>query len=119
MDIQCGEYIEVKQNAASDIKEKINNLKKKEWSNNLRCISTYIDMYKSQIMNNNDVQYMSKKQELIELFPFPMFEYRIKCGNCDNYNTHMDQISIVNKGMSMNFHVMYAEIEILKLLIDN
>jgi hypothetical protein len=43
-----------------------------------------------------------------------MFEWITTSGWCPR-----DRGLMINKGMPMNFHVLYAEAEILKILIDS
>jgi hypothetical protein len=77
------------------------DIQKKKWGISLKNTSTYLDIYRKQITCGG-------------LFPYPMFECVMICGNS---GMPRDQIMLTEKGMPMNFHVLYAEAEILKMML--
>lgn len=86
------------------------DMQKKRLTEKLKCTSAYIDIYMKQVIFEQNSQ---KNINLDSAFPFPMFEYRVKY---DSWCLR-EQTNIIKKGMSLNFHVLYAEMEILKMLI--
>lgn len=88
----------------------INNLRVKTWSNQLKTINTYLDNMMEQVTlvrnakdNQPNKDYISSKD-----FPWPMFEIVLNDQN----------IQSLTKGFPSNFHVLYAEAEILKYLVS-
>jgi hypothetical protein len=90
----------------------ISKMQKKNWENKLKCTSTYLDLYMKQMVNAEKSQ--NDKLDLDAVFPFPVFE----CITTSGCYFH-DRGVMIKKGISMNFHVLYAEAEILKILIDS
>ena len=90
----------------------IRDLQKKNRTEKLKCRTKYLDMYMKQVIQNNS----QTDLPLNVLFPFPMFEYM---ATCTTYGMARDQIEMLELGMSTNFHVLYAESEILKILVND
>lgn len=93
-------------------KDLILELQKKDWRNRLKCTSTYLDSYMKQLVNAE--KSCNEKLNLDLAFPLPMFEL---IATSDRYPR--DTELMIKKGMVMNFHVLYAEAEILKILINS
>ena len=102
---------------ASDLSEPtkedlISEMQKKDWRNRLKCTSTYLDLYMKQVVNAEKSH--NDKLDLDVAFPLPMFEWvTTSCWD------PRDRGLMIKKGMPMNFHVLYAEAEILKILINS
>jgi hypothetical protein len=93
-------------------KDLISEMQKKDWGNKLKCTSTYLDLYMKQVVNAE--KSYNDKLYLDSAFPIPMFEWITTSGLYTR-----DRELMIKKGMAMNFHVMYAEAEILKILINS
>jgi hypothetical protein len=104
-------------NGASDLLEPtkedlISKMQKKDWGYRLKCTSTYLDLYMEQVVKAKKLN--DDKLNLGEAFPPPMFEWITT-----SVWYSRDRELMVKKGMSMNFHVLYAEEKILKTLINS
>lgn len=103
-------------NEASDLSEPtkenlVSEMQKKYWKNRLKCTSTYLDLYMKQVVNTDNSH--SDRLDLDAAFPLPMFEW------ITTSVWYPDRGLMIKKGMPMNFHVLYAEAEILKILINS
>ena len=90
----------------------VSEMQKKNWINRLECTSTYLDLYMNQVVNTEKSH--NDKLDLVSAFPLPMFEWITTPGWYPR-----DRSVMIKKGMSMNFHVLYAEAEILKILLNS
>ena len=92
-------------------KEIISAIKKKELCAKFKCTSIYLDTYMKQIVA---IQNSGTEINPYTSFPLPMFELIVKH---DGYKK--EHIDIIEKGMPLNFHVLYAEAEIFKSIISD
>lgn len=90
----------------------ISEMQKKDWGNILKCKSTYLNLYMKQMVNAEKSHL--DKLDLDAAFPLPMFEWITTSGWYPR-----DRGLMIKEGMPMNFHVLYAEAEILKILINS
>ena len=99
--------VAVNVSSAPPHKNRLDIKQKKQWERDLECVSVYIDAYADQIGYGGEVH------DSHPLFPYPMFELMPGTSNsaCKS--------QILARGMSLNFHVLYAEAEILKILINS
>jgi nucleosome binding factor SPN SPT16 subunit len=102
---------------ASDLSELtkedlISKMQKKDWGDRLKCTSAYLDLYMKQVVDAEKSH--NDKLNLGAAFPLPMFEWITTPGWYSR-----DRELMIKKGIPMNFHVLYAEAEILKVLIDS
>lgn len=93
-------------------KDLISEMQKKNWKNKLKCTSAYLDIYMKQVVSAEKSH--SGKLDLDIAFPFPMFEWVTPFSWYSR-----DRETMIEKGMPMNFHVLYAEAEILKALVNS
>lgn len=83
------------------------NNRKSEWSLKHRCIKDQLTEYTNQFKS------VDKTRDNI-YFPFPCFERLSSKHVLSRENTY-----VVDMNMHMDFHVLYAEMEILRLLIKS
>ena len=88
----------------------INKLRDKKWKDQLKTINLYLDNMMKQIDTAKDINNNSLNKDIVskDNYPWPMFEI---VSNDQN-------IYSLTKGFPLNFHVLYAEAEILKYLIS-
>jgi hypothetical protein len=106
------EYMDIDEVSEPTKEDLISEMQKKDWGNRLKCTATYLDVYMKQMVNA-ETSHLDKL-DLDVAFPLPMFEWVTTPGwhPCDRG-------LMIKKGMPMNFHVLYAEAEILKILINS
>jgi hypothetical protein len=101
-----------------NIKQKLKKLQKEGWISSLKCTSYYLEIYKKQITQADDFdKYYSREKHVDIIYPFPMFEYRADINELGIITSN--QRMLIKKGMPANFHVLYAEAELLKMLIES
>lgn len=88
----------------------INKLRIKNWNNQLKTINTYLDNMMKQVILVRNMKNNSPNKDSVgsEDYPWPMFEIISKDQNMQS----------LTKGFPSNFHVLYAEAEILKCLVS-
>jgi hypothetical protein len=100
---------EIKKKALADIQKRI-------WVDKLKSISIHLDIYTKQMIRAEKSLCVSNIIDGVDLlYPFPMFEYIINSGS---YSIDSNQIDVVKRCMPTSFHTLYAEAEILKMLIS-
>jgi hypothetical protein len=106
------EFVVIDEASEPTKEDMLSEMQKKDWGNRLKCTSSYLDSYMKQVVNAEKSH--NDKLDLDVAFPLPMFEW---ITTSDWYTC--DRGLMIKKGMPMNFHVLYAEAEILKILINS
>ena len=116
MSILSENFVIVNYSAKKKEEQLLENAQKKLWKDALDCTTTYLKIYMKQITKANVLNRVCiTTEDLSVLYPYPMFECIIKH---DSWSATRRYAGLVNKGMAMDFLVLYAEAEILKSLIN-